>query len=156
MDLNSKRNLKSAKVSLDLTLRFPTLRSIRSPVIRQDAVFFIRRVHTSVQNLNPKIIFSNDELHIILKRRNLEICKHSSFFKLLTKFVNIPLNILLFNNWKKSNAWRFLNSYALKWYEVRGLKNYLGGQILYKSVDPPIKNGVQVKFLRLIRLPLQL
>ena len=24
-------------------------------------------------------MFSNDELHIILKRRNLEICKHPSF-----------------------------------------------------------------------------
>ena len=29
---------------------------------------------------------------------------------------------------KKSNAYRFLNSYVVKWYEVRRLKNYLGGQ----------------------------
>ena len=31
------------------------------------------------------MIFSNDEIHIILTRRKLEICEHSSFFKLLTK-----------------------------------------------------------------------
>ena len=35
-----------------------------------------------VKNLN---IFSNDELHIILKRRNLEICKQSISFQLLNK-----------------------------------------------------------------------
>ena len=43
-----------------------------------DAVF-IRRDQTAVQSFTPKIIFSNDELHIILKGWNLEICKHSSF-----------------------------------------------------------------------------
>ena len=42
--------------------------------------FFYRRGQTSVQNLTGYIIFSNDELHIILKGRNLEICNHSSFF----------------------------------------------------------------------------
>jgi len=31
---------------------------------------FFRRVQTSVQNMTTKMIFSNDELHIILKRRN--------------------------------------------------------------------------------------
>ena len=39
-----------------------------------------------VQNLAPKLCFLNDELHIILARRNLEIGEHSSFFQLLTKF----------------------------------------------------------------------
>ena len=34
----------------------------------------------SAQNFISYIKFSNDELHIILKRRNLEICKHSIFF----------------------------------------------------------------------------
>ena len=29
------------------------------------------------------MIFSNDELHIILKKSNWEICKHSSFFEIL-------------------------------------------------------------------------
>jgi len=33
-----------------------------------------------------------------------------------------------------SNPRRFLNSYALKLYEARRLKNHLGGQILY-SLD---------------------
>jgi len=47
--------------------------------VEKDAVFY-RRLHTSVQNLVPYIIFSNDELHIILKRVNLEICRHSRFF----------------------------------------------------------------------------
>ena len=32
---------------------------------------FFRRARTSVQNVTPYMIFSNDELHIILKRRNL-------------------------------------------------------------------------------------
>jgi len=42
-------------------------RSLPDPGTRRiDAVF--RRVQSSVQNLTPKIIFSNDELHIILKR----------------------------------------------------------------------------------------
>ena len=41
--------------------------------------------YTSVQNLTPEIFFPNNELHIILKRRNLEICKHSIFCQLLKK-----------------------------------------------------------------------
>jgi len=40
---------------------------------------FFRRVQTFVQNLTRKWFFSNEEFHIILKRRNLEICEHSSF-----------------------------------------------------------------------------
>ena len=35
---------------------------------------------TSVHNLTLQMIFSNDELHIILKRKYVVICKHSSFF----------------------------------------------------------------------------
>jgi len=40
-----------------------------------------RRFFRTVQSYVPKFdpIFSNNELHIILKRRNLKICKHSSF-----------------------------------------------------------------------------
>ena len=41
----------------------------------------------SGQNLTTKIIFSNDELHIILKRGNLEIGEHSSFLHYWTKKV---------------------------------------------------------------------
>jgi len=40
---------------------------------------------------------------------------------------NVPLNIFLFNNWTKSNACRFLNYYAWKWYEVRRLKKLFKG-----------------------------
>ena len=40
---------------------------------------------------------------------------------------------------QNSNACRFVNYWALKWYEVRCLKKYLGGKILYRSVGPPIK-----------------
>ena len=38
-----------------------------------------KRRQTSVQKFDPKNYFSNDELPFILKRRNLEICEHSSF-----------------------------------------------------------------------------
>jgi len=38
-----------------------------------------------------------------------------------------------FNNLKKLNSYRFLNSYYLKLYEARR-KNLLGGQILYTSL----------------------
>ena len=49
-----------------------------------DAVFTM--AGTFVQNLAHYIIFSNDELHIILQHRNLEIGKYwSVFLKLLTK-----------------------------------------------------------------------
>ena len=61
-----------------------------------EAVLY-RRVHTSVQNLTTKIFFSNNELHTIFNRRNLEICKHSIFFQLLNKnMVNGTLKIGLF------------------------------------------------------------
>ena len=43
---------------------------------------------------------------------------------------------------KNSNACRFLYSYALNWYEARRLKKLFRDQILYRSVDPLIKNGV--------------
>jgi len=38
-----------------------------------------------VQHLAPKLFFLNDELHIILKRRNLGTGERSSFFLLLDK-----------------------------------------------------------------------
>ena len=37
------------------------------------------------------IIISNDELYIILKRRNLEICEHSSFFVIIDDFSKIEV-----------------------------------------------------------------
>ena len=36
---------------------------------------------------------------------------------------------------------KFLNSYTLKWYEARRLRNHLGGQIWYRSLHP-VKNDV--------------
>ena len=43
------------------------------------------------------------------------------------------------DNWKKIECLQckpciFLNSYTIKWYEVRCLKNYFGAQILYRSL----------------------
>jgi len=47
-------------------------------ILAKDVVF--RRVGSLEQNFTHYIIFSNDELHIILKRGNLEICENSSSF----------------------------------------------------------------------------
>ena len=90
-----------------------------------------------VQNLASYIIFSNNELHIILKRINLEICEHSSFLNHWTKKSKGTLKVrflvdiswrcsCLFRNCKiisrkrrkTSNDRRFLNFDALKWYEA--------------------------------------
>ena len=49
----------------------------------------------------PEIIFSNDELDIILKRCNWEICKHSSFF-------NYWRNCFLIQTWS-SEICKILN-----------------------------------------------
>ena len=66
-----------------------------------DAVF--RRVGTFVHNLARKLSFSNDELHIILKRRNFEIGEHSSFFYYYCRNLQgWKFSIENFvNNWKK-------------------------------------------------------
>ena len=48
----------------------------------------------------------------------------------------------IFNNSKKSNACRFLNSYALKWYEVRCLKKLFRGSNFVQKSGPSYKNGV--------------
>ena len=53
-----------------------------------------------VQNLASEIIFSSDELDIILNRKNLEICEHSSFFNYWTKFSR-PM-VLIDINWTAS------------------------------------------------------
>ena len=43
-----------------------------------------------------KIFFSKDELHIILKRKNLEICEHSSFFNYVNEihFKNCLVDVI--------------------------------------------------------------
>jgi len=81
---------------------------------------------------------SKDELHIILKRRNLEICEHSSFLirdeivclnqtwsSEIYKFAKIT-NILILEKIECSQVFT---------YEAYRTKNYLGGQILYTSLD---------------------
>jgi len=45
----------------------------------------------------------------------------------------------LFNNRTKSNACRFLNSYALKWYEVRRLKKLFTGSNCVQKFGPSYK-----------------
>ena len=46
-----------------------------------------------VHNFASEIIFSNDELHIILTRRSEEICEHSSFSIMKENvFLNRPWN----------------------------------------------------------------
>jgi len=42
---------------------------------------------------------------------------------------------------KIPNDSRFLNSYALKWYEAGQWKNHLWGQIVNKSLDPSEKTA---------------
>jgi len=44
------------------------------------ALFFLRRSEILYKIWSRKLFFPIDELHIILKLRNLEMCEHSSFF----------------------------------------------------------------------------
>ena len=64
------------------------------------------------------------------------------------RIFNVPLNIFLFNTWKKASARRFVNSYVLKLYEARRLKKSLRGLNFVQKFGPFKKNGVLVKFLR--------
>jgi len=50
----------------------------------KDAVF--TRFGTLARNFTPKLFFSNDELHIILKRMNVKICEHSCFSTIEEKY----------------------------------------------------------------------
>ena len=45
------------------------------------------------------MIFSNDELHIILRRRNLEICDRSSFLIIGEIVFEIKLEVQKFENY---------------------------------------------------------
>jgi len=45
------------------------------------------------------MIFSNDELQIILKRRNLEICEHSSLLIINEVGLQIKLRVPKFKNY---------------------------------------------------------
>ena len=78
------------------------------------------------------MIFSNDEFHIILKRRNLEICRHWSFEKnrMLADFY-IPR---LSNNMN-----------------IAEQKNHLGVNCCTENVGPS-KNGVNIFFSEILKL----
>jgi len=57
--------------------------------------------------------------------------------------LNVPVNIFLVNNWKKSNAGRFLNSYTLKWYEDRCLKKiFIKSNFVKKYTKKPSQNCI--------------
>ena len=74
-----------ARYSLYLFLsRVTTVVQRNSFVFWNDAVF-LGGSGILYKICTPKLCFSNDQLHIILNRRNLEICEHSSFFQVLTK-----------------------------------------------------------------------
>ena len=51
----------------------------------------------------------------------------------------------MFNNWKKSNACRFLNSYAWKRYEVHRLKTLFRGSNFEQTFGPSYKKRRQSK-----------
>ena len=106
---------------------------------------FFTRHGTFVQHFTPKLFFSKDELHIILKLRNLEIGEHSSFLNYWTqiwlrsltnsdnliifKFRNskVDLKANFVNNWKTRMLSNFQISKTLKWYEARRSKKQLRG-----------------------------
>jgi len=71
-----------------------------------------------------------------LKFRNLKINKLSPIEQ--WRF----LNMFFFNNWKKSNACRCRNSYALKSYEARCLKKSFRGSNFVQKFGRSWKNGV--------------
>ena len=58
------------------------------------------------------MIFSNEKLDIILKRKNLETCEHSSFFLILDEIV-FQIKIIFLNfRWSKSDRPVFLSSWT--------------------------------------------
>ena len=57
------------------------------------------------------------------------------------------LNVI--NNYKTSNACKFMNSLALKLYEARHLKKSFTGQILYRSLDPSKKRRQNIFYQKI-------
>ena len=57
------------------------LKKIFFQFFRKDVVFLTgsKHVNCTIVKFDPLNDRSNDELHIILKRRNFKICEHSSF-----------------------------------------------------------------------------
>ena len=73
---------------------------------------------------------------------------HFQLISIKNPIFNVPLNIFLFNNWKKSNACRFLNSYAFKWYDVRRLKKIFTGSNFVQKFGPSYKKRRPSDFRR--------
>ena len=71
----------------------------------------------------------------------MKVFKHLQIISIKNPIFNIPLNIFLSNNWKKSNACRFLNSYVLKWYESRRMKKSFRGSNFVQKFGPSYKKG---------------
>ena len=95
-------------------------------ISNNDAVF--RRLQTSKSD--PQLIFSNDELHIILKRRNLNYSSIRRFFKLLTKLSF--KSSLEFRNFESSPKIEFRTLT-----QNRKLADFY--RFLYRSLDPSKK-----------------
>ena len=74
-----------------------------------------------------------------------KVFKHLQLISIKNPIFNVSLNIVLFNNWKKSNACRFLNYYALKWYEVRYSKKLFRGSNFVQKCGPSYKKRRQSK-----------
>ena len=118
-------------------------------IYKYDCRRFFRTDQTSVQNLTSQIIFLNHEFHIISKHRNLAICKHSSFFKLLTKWSfksNLKLQNLKISNLSLLNKQvpqytsptninknRIFNVHADNDMKIAVQKNHLMDNILYRK-----------------------
>ena len=98
---------------------------------------------------------SSKELHIILKHRNLKICKHSIFSIIYQNMFNGKLKIGFFID----ISWRFLKTLfiglinsdnllifkfrnsKLKWYEARQLKKLFRGSNFVQKFGPSKKTA---------------
>ena len=74
---------------------------------------------------------------------------HLQLISIKNQIFNVPINIFLFNNWKKSNACRFLNSYALKWYDPRRLKKLFRGSNFVQKFGPSYKKTASMQTILL-------
>ena len=87
--VNNFKKLECSQISK--FIRFKTIRSWSF----QKIIF----VQKSGQNLTPLMHFANDDLLIILNRRNLETCEHSSFLIVYKIVFQIKLEVPKFKNY---------------------------------------------------------
>ena len=105
----------------------------------------------------PTYFFQKDELHILLKRRNFEICKHSSFFLIIdvnkswssdiSKLVKVP-KLVINPEFSMTIKYILFTARHLKIWQIHNTDNHLGGLILYINLDL-IKNSVRPIFARI-------